>query len=322
MKTRIDQKNMADLTFIIPIRVDTEDRIHNCSTVLRFLEKNFPLSEVLLIEQADVSCTDDLASHFANVKKFFDHNTGRFSRSNAMNLGISLATRPYICMYDSDILIHPMAIYRSVMILKSRITRIVIPFNMIFADVSGKLKEEISKNLDVGRFGRISSLAAIPDNADLKIRILNGGILLADRNVIALEGGFNKKMISYGWEDTEFFKRFDKLGYYSFMLSEFSLVHLDHRRGPDSKINEMYDINRQEFEKVIAMNRKQLRKYVETDIDIALSEERIGRPALRKRQAMSNILFVQKLTHLANKIRIHVQVYGLGNFLSKLIHEK
>jgi predicted glycosyltransferase involved in capsule biosynthesis len=146
--------------------------------------------------------------------------------------------------------------------------------------------------------------------------------MLACREIVALEGGYNKKMISYGWEDTEFFKRLNKLGYYSVMLSDYNLIHLDHRRGPDSRINEMYDRNRQEFEKVISMSRRELRKYVENEIDIAEPEEKYRRNALRKRQSIINIFLAQKMYHLVNKIRIYIQLYGFGSLFRRLAQQK
>lgn len=314
--------SIENLTFIIPIRVDTEDRIYNCETILRFIEKRFPLSEVILIEQDDFSKTDSLVKRFSQVRKIFTKNEGRFSKTRAMNLGITLASRPYICVYDTDVLIHPDAIFHALKILEAGIIRIVIPFNLIFADVSGNLRAEISRTLDLETYGKISSLNAMPRHEDLKVRVLNGGIMLACREIVALEGGYNKKMISYGWEDTEFFKRLNKLGYYSVMLSDYNLIHLDHRRGPDSRINEMYDRNRQEFEKVIAMSRRELRSYVENEIDIAEPEEKYRRSTLRKRQSIVNIFLAQKMYHLANKVRIYIQLYGLGFLFRRLAQQK
>lgn len=310
---------MNDLTFIIPIRVDSEDRLNNCHAILRFLTSSFPDSEILLIEQDETSKTDQIVSDFPSVKKLFVFNAGRFSKSNAINLGILSAKRDFICMYDTDVLIHPEAMSKAVSILRRRISRVVIPFNLICVDVSGASKAMLASSLDIERYGRIMNLLHLPTNGDLTARIVNGGIMVADREVLLLEGGYNKKMISYGWEDTEFLKRFDKLGYYSLLLSDYNLVHLDHKRGTDSQINEMYEHNRLECEKVAAMDRKLLQRYVETDLDISLPNESIRRNKLRQRQALTNLFLMQRLAHLLNKVLVYVQVLGLRGLFGRLV---
>ena len=46
---------MDDLSFIIPIRVDSDDRINKCVTILRFITRYFPAAEIQLREQDMVS---------------------------------------------------------------------------------------------------------------------------------------------------------------------------------------------------------------------------------------------------------------------------
>lgn len=311
---------MKDLTFIIPIRVDTEDRIENCLTILRFLQQHFPQSEVLLMEQDAESRTDRIVEAFPSVKRDFVRNPDRFSKSVAVNTGIALATRALICMCDTDILLHPDAIRRAAEMLRKRRKRVVIPHNRMVLDVSGALKAEISSSLDMEKYGKVRRFVAAPIRADIILRDNNGGIFMADKEVLILEGGLNKKMISYGWEDSEFSRRLDKLGYYTFMLPEFNLVHLDHRRGPDSQINEMFDVNRSEYEKISAMSRRQLQSYVETDLDIAPVEDRKSRLAMRKRQAWVNLLTFQRVAHVINKVQVNLQINGVARFFRKFVY--
>lgn len=204
--------------------------------------------------------------------------------------------------------------------LRARTGSVVIPHNRIFLDVSGTFKAEISSALDLDRFGKVRRFSDAPVRDDVAPRDCNGGIFLAEKSVLQLAGGLNKKMISYGWEDTEFIRRLDKLGYYTFMLPAFNLVHLDHRRGTDSQINEMFDINRAEFEKINAMNRFQLQAYVETDLDIAPEQEWTRRSALHRRLAIANVLGFRRAAHVINKIWVNFQINGAEKFLRKLVH--
>jgi len=310
---------MKDLSFIIPIRVDTEDRVDNCLTILRFLQLHFPEAEVLLMEQDAETKTDRIIEEFPAVRRNFECNPGRFSKSLAVNNGVELSTRSLICMCDTDILLHPDAIRRACKILRTRMGRVVVPHNRIFVDVSGEMRQEIAASLDMEKYGKVRRFADAPIGKDVVTRDCNGGIFLAEKEVLQLAGGLNRKMISYGWEDTEFIRRLDKLGYYTFMLADYNLVHLDHRRGTDSRINEMFDVNRAEFEKINAMSRDQLQSYVETDLDIAPDQLRVSRPALRRRQAFMNFLALQWLVHVLNKIRVNVQINGISKFLRRYV---
>jgi len=311
---------MIDMTFIIPIRVDTEDRIYNCLTILRFLNQYFPQSEILLMEQDAEIRTDRITEAFPLVRRDFALNSGRFSKSVAVNTGIALSTRELICMCDTDILLHPDALLRAAEMLRKRSTIVVIPHNRIFLDVSGELRSEISSTLDMEKYGRVRKFSEVPIRSGLASRDCNGGIFVARKEILQLEGGLNKKMISYGWEDTEFIRRLDKLGYYTFMLPQFNLVHLEHRRGPDSQVNEMYDINRLEFEKINSMNRHQLQLYVESELDIAPAQDRVRRSLIRRRQSLVNILTFQWLAHVINKVNVNLQINGVSKFLRKFVH--
>lgn len=313
---------MKDLSFIIPIRVDTEDRIDNCLTVLRFLQLHFPNSEVLLMEQDSEPRTAKIIASFPWIRRSFEINPGRFSKSRAVNEGVALSTRPLICMCDTDILLHPDAIRQACRMLRRDLGRVVIPHNRIFMDVSGALKAEISSSLDMEKYGKVRRFSDAPVRSDNATRDCNGGIFLAEKKVLLLSGGLNKKMISYGWEDTEFIRRLDKLGQYTFMLPKYNLVHLDHRRGTDSRINEMFDVNRAEFEKINAMNKTSLESYVETDLDIASDADRETRPTFRKRQAVVNMFTLQKLAHFLNKVQVNLQINGMATFFRKFIHAR
>lgn len=210
---------MKDISFIIPIRVDTEDRIDNCLVILRFIKMHFPESEVLLMEQDAATKTDRILEVFPFVRRHFELNPGRFSKSAAVNSGVSLSSRMLICMCDTDILLHPEAIRRAAQFLRKNSGRVVIPHNKIFLDVSGALKDEISISLDMDKYGKVLRFSDAPVRDDLILRENNGGIFMAGKEVLQLVGGLNKKMISYGWEDAEFTRRVDKLGFYSFYVS-------------------------------------------------------------------------------------------------------
>lgn len=311
---------MHDLSFVIPIRVDTPDRVENCAAILRFLTRHFPDSEIQLVEQDTQTRTASLRESFPQVVWHFERNGGHFSRGAAINTGLVRSARKIVCAYDTDILIDPAALTLSAELIAKGRWPIVIPFNLIFVEVSGLRRHDLIESLDIGGLSTIGSLAEVPRHPEISSRTLSGAIMMCDRETVVMEGGYNRKMISYGWEDIEFFKRFEKLGYYSFMLSDFNLIHLDHRRGPDSRVNEMYDANKAEFDKVVQMSEPELREYVDKELYAGPPIDPGLRAHLRRRRALGNLIALRRPMHLSNKVATHWRINGARNLVGRLLH--
>src|SRR5271155_950509 len=98
---------MREVSFVIPIRVDTPDRLENCDAILRFLTLHFPESEIQLIEQDVQTKTEHLRRSFPNAVWHFEFNDKHFSRGGAINTGLLKSTRSCVCAYDTDILLDP-----------------------------------------------------------------------------------------------------------------------------------------------------------------------------------------------------------------------
>ena len=302
---------MRDLSFVIPLRIDSDDRLRNLEIALRFISRFFPASEVIVVESSVSPRASGVCAANPAVRFRFHEDYGPFSRGATSNIGLSQVTRRFVAIYDADVLLDPRAISRAVRLMRTGIVKAVLPFNWIFADISGSLARRVGADLDFGVLGRIRSIGRAPHVPGLDVRIVKGGVLIADRDVLRLEGGFNKNMVSYGWEDVEIIHRLNKLGYHVYSLRAFSCVHLDHARGPDSVGNEYYEPNEAEFKKVMAMSRPALERYVETDLFVAEPADRRARRALRHRQRIVNAVTLQALAFRLNQVAVGTQVYGL-----------
>jgi glycosyltransferase involved in cell wall biosynthesis len=313
---------MYELSFVIPIRVDTPDRLENCGAILRFLTRHFPESEIQLIEQDVASQTGALRNAFPQVVWHFDFNDKHFSRGIAINTGLLKSTRPYVCAYDTDILVDPAALRLAASLVSAHRWPIVIPFNLIFVELSGARRKAVIDSLDITGLSTITRLADVPKHPDISSRILSGAIMMCDRELAVMEGGYNRKMVSYGWEDIEFFKRFEKLGHYSYMLEGFNLIHLDHRRGPDSRINDKYETNRLEFEKVLKMPESELRNYVERELRIGPPVDSSLRRRLRRKRTFDNMLTFRRVAHISNKMTTLLRVKGVPGLMRNMLRTK
>jgi glycosyltransferase involved in cell wall biosynthesis len=310
---------MHELSFVIPIRIDTPDRLENCGAILKFLTTQFPAAEIQLVEQDRETQTAGLRASFPQVVWHFSANDKQFSRAAAINTGLINASRPYVCAYDTDILIDPEALRRSVALIRAGHWPIVIPFNLIFVELRGERRKKMIADLDISNLGRIRNLADVPRHPEIDSRVLSGAIMVCDRDLAVMEGGYNRKMVSYGWEDIEFFKRFEKLGCYSYMLSGFNLIHLDHRRGPDSRINEMYEVNQREFEHVLGMSVMELQCYVDGELAIAPATDSSVRRRLRRRRVLINWITLRRALHAINVAATVWRVNGTQELLRRVL---
>jgi glycosyltransferase involved in cell wall biosynthesis len=310
---------MHELSFVIPIRVDTPDRLENCGAILRFLTAHFPQSEIQLIEQDVESQTGPLRDTFPRVVWHFEFNDKHFSRGAAINTGLLKSTRPYVCAYDTDILVDPAALRLAASLISAHRWSVVIPFNLIFVELSGERRKAVIDSLDITGLSAITRLADVPKHPEISARVLSGAIMMCDRDLAVMEGGYNRKMVSYGWEDIEFFKRFEKLGHYSYMLNDFNLIHLDHRRGPDSRINDKYEINKLEFEKVVKMSETELRNYVESELRIGPPVDSSLRRRLRWKRAFDNMLTLRRVAHVTNKMTTLLRINGIHGLMRNLL---
>jgi GT2 family glycosyltransferase len=298
---------MKKLSFILPVRIDGDDRMRNLLLCIEFLNLHFKFSEIIIVENDSKAKLKNLSKKY-NIEYLFIENESRFSKSQTSNLGVLHSSRKFIALYDADVIIDPEAIYRSVAILDKNQKKVIIPHNSVFVNVKGKKKEEILNKLDYVSIPYYKSPKRKNTDPDIELYTHLSGIVLFNREMLIMEGGFNKKMISYGWEDNEVLKRLQKIGYYYYCLKEFNLIHLDHNRGEDSKQNEYYMKNKEEYERIIHKSRKELVNYIDDELVIDSRLTKKQKQTFRHKQQIMNLLTFQFFQFWFMKIYIHVTV--------------
>lgn len=259
---------MLNLSFIIPLRIDSDDRLRNCQTVIRFLSKSFPKSEIILVENGEKDNLKDSVKENSQIKYYHIYNSDRFSKANTINFGLLKAERKYVAIYDVDVLINPEAVVKGLSILDGG-KKVVIPHNLKYVNVKGATKERIIETLDFSFIKRYFFWEKSNDpELDVFPYKLPSGVVLFDRETLINSGGYNKKMVSYGWEDLEVLKRLKKIGYSQYNLGRYNIIHLDHIRGKDSQQNEYFENNKEEFSRVLSMSKSKLKLYIEKYLKI------------------------------------------------------
>jgi glycosyltransferase involved in cell wall biosynthesis len=312
---------MKEVTFIIPIRVDSDDRIQNFNAVLAYLDRFFRESEIIVIEDDKEKRIGAQLEQYPGLKYIHIENPDRFSKSRAVNAGLLQTTGKYTIIHDADVLVHPAAIKKCIRIMERGFKHVMVPYNSVVINIAGASKNELIRTLDISAIGYVHRGIEKPVNNEHSYAIHAAGISIVNTVILRSFGGFNKKMISYGYEDVEIYTRLRKMGFYHFMTGGYNLLHLDHHRGTDSKINELYLENRKEFEKVKKMSFSTLLKYIYEELTItSLNQKEIKK--ILTRQRILNLLLLQPLHFYLRQVTGYITHNQLGNTLAKVINPK
>lgn len=257
--------DLKDATFIIPIRIETDDRLRNIITSLCYILSNFDTNIIvkevdnqsIFSEQAlpqikefcgDISCINHI---------FEKSDSLEFHRQKILNDMIMLAKTKIIVNYDCDILL-PLTSYVFAYnsILKGS-SDVMYPYGdgiyqkQIFAD-DNLVSEFLNNDFD------FSILEKKSKDYDAKY----GFCQFFNRDVY-IEGGMeNENFIAYAPEDVERFHRFVNLGYAVHRIGE-KVYHLEHKRTPNSWFNNPHmQKNNEEWEKVKSMQPQELKNYI------------------------------------------------------------
>lgn len=258
--------DLKDLSICIPIRYDSEDRITNLKTVIRYFEKYFINFEFLILEEEndDIQHVPQEIADRPDVNFEFRPNKSFLHRTRMLNELAAKSTRKFITPYDVDILLPPESWITSIQILEKE-DRFIFPYNGVFIDVKGPDRAEIIKTLELPK-ENVPHTIKLYKKWGNEFHVIHnksvGGVYAFRRETYLKYGGFNREMKSWGYNDSEITIRFTKMGFTPMRIN-MPLYHLNHQRGIDStpKHPRLND-NRAILNKVNVMSRENLEKYI------------------------------------------------------------
>jgi len=248
--------NLKDTTFLIPVRIDHQDRLDNLDLVLDYLNYHLD-TNIIVYEESEKPMAESIINDRAYY--FYMYSSSKhFHRTKVINEMINISDTPVVVTYDSDVVLRPEQYeWSQKEILENRFD-VVYPYCGWFCSIPRHLIDSVKRSMnlnciDYTKFnsrGHSDSLgAAIFFNKDVYI---NGGME-------------NENFINYGWEDDERYNRFKILGYRICRYPKDNIIHFYHYRGNNSLLNhEFSDRNKKEVEKIKRMNKSELEKYIST----------------------------------------------------------
>lgn len=246
--------NLRDVTFVIPVSIDHDDRKFNITLLLDYLNHHFD-TNILVGEEG----TNELRY----LKKFnkctvesLNFNNGPFHRTRVLNTLFKLAKTDIVVNYDADVFFLPEQYHDAANMIRTFDFDMVYPYAGPFMDVKPENFGYLKQTYDITQISKRKHYVRHPES--------KGGAIFFKRSSL-IEGGMeNEKFRTWGWEDDEREKRFEKLGYKIGRTSG-NLYHLIHRRNPNDNVNHPdCKRNQQEVKKVDRMTVDQLEKYIKT----------------------------------------------------------
>ena len=259
---RID---LSQATFIIPIRIESPDRLRNVVTTTAFLMENFDTN--IIIKEVDeepvfqrdaIPLLEEILDFniWQNFNYIFEKSDDPlFHRQRILNEMIMESDTEIVINYDADAILPKESYELAYKGIMDGVYDVVYPYG------SGMYQKQVAAT-DV----TVSSFLETGDyeflNAVSKDHTSDFGWVQFFRRQVYIDGGMeNENFKAYAPEDKERYYRFNMLGY-SIGRIENYVYHLEHARGENSWFsNPHMDDNQMEWVKLSNMTKEQLLQY-------------------------------------------------------------
>lgn len=263
----IDLKNT---TFIIPIRIESDDRLRNIITVCCYLLSVFD-TNVIVKEVDNESVFESHA--LPQISEYLDNNldnlTHIFEKSNPddhvfyrmryLNEMLSMTDTEVVVNYDGDVLLEPETCVTARDMIVNENFDVVYPYGwgdyqkMVFAD-DQMVSNFLSNDCDFSQFDRVN------------INRSESGHVQFFKRQSYIEGGMeNENFKGSSPDDKERLNRFNVLGYNVGRINDY-VYHLEHSRGNNSwpnsyRGNPFMQDNLLLWDKLEKLDKEQLKEY-------------------------------------------------------------
>lgn len=251
---------LRNLTFALPVRVDSPSRLANLMAVVGFYSAVFD-TEFIVLEADGSPKASGVEAFGANVRyRFIEDTNPIFHRTRYINLMYRMARTEYVAVWDVDAVAAPGQIVASCRQLEETGGVMSYPYDGRFWNVGEMFSDAFRKRPDI----RI--LSDFPQSRFL----FNGyhcvgGAFIVNADGYRRCGLENENFTGWGPEDAERYKRLEILGFEPGRVDG-ELYHLDHPRGLNSGYHdpEVALATRKEYCRICSMDRETLRQYIST----------------------------------------------------------
>ena len=253
---------MKDLTFIIPTRIETEDRLRNIISSVSYLLRHLP-AKVIVKEVAPQSTFKFRAipeikkyTDISNLTYLYENSVAPlFCKSKVLNDLIVAADTKFVANYDADCILPLTSYHQAYAILAGDKADVVYPYGCgIYqwkAEYNMQVYQEFVSTLDYRVLDKRKSLS----NSTI------GWTQFVNRQKYIDSYMMNENFISWGCEDDEFYFRMSTLGNRIARVDDY-VYHLEHSRTDNSWFsNPKFNNNWQLWHTIKTFDRNQMIQY-------------------------------------------------------------
>ena len=219
--------NIKDMTFVIPLRIDSHVRLENLVLTVKSLLRDFD-THVSVLEATSYQngCVKKMLGNKVEYL-FIEDKDPVFYRTKYLNMMTRQTHTPFVGIWDSDVIIPKEQIIDSIIKLRQGV-EIAYPYDGHFYDTTNVIRELYFQHQNTKfLLKHIEKMYLIyRDNA-------KGGAMLVNKEAYINAGMENERFYGWGSEDTERFDRWKILGL-TIHRSKGPLFHLTHSRGNNS----------------------------------------------------------------------------------------
>ena len=260
--------DLSNATFIIPLRIESEDRMRNIITLLCFLFGNFDTNVIIkevdsepVFEQNVLPQVKEFVGRDINLTHIFEKSDDSvFYRMHILNEMLAMTKTDVVINYDCDVLMPVQTYVNAYEAILNKTCDLVYPYG------NGNFQKQVNVNDEiVSDFLNSDFDFSILDNNSQVSSSDFGWVQFFNRSIY-LEGGMeNENFRGSSPEDKERFFRFTTLGYNVGRIDNW-IYHLEHSRGPNSwptsiRGNPYMAQNFEVWNHIQTLNKKQLKDY-------------------------------------------------------------
>ena len=260
--------DLSNATFIIPLRIESEDRMRNIVTLLCFLFGNFDTNVIVkevdsdpVFEQNVLPQVKEFVGRDINLAHIFEKSDDLvFYRMHILNEMLTMTKTDIVINYDCDVLMPVQTYVNAYDAILSGTYDVVYPYG------NGNYQKQVNVTNEI-----VSEF--LNEDFDFSILDKNSQVSSSDfgwvqffNRSIYLEGGMeNENFRGSSPEDKERFFRFTTLGYNVGRIDNW-IYHLEHSRGPNSwptsiQGNPYMTQNFEIWNYIQTLNKEQLKEY-------------------------------------------------------------
>lgn len=223
--------DFSDVTFLIPVRIDSVIRIENLIATIRFLQKNFHTNIIVL--EANTYKNKILERCLSkSVKYVFNKdNDPIFFRTHYLNCMTKMAKTEIVAIWDADVIAPKKQLLDSVNSLRSHLADVALPYDGRFVEVTSCIREYYIESPNIRLLTSNIEKMYLPYGLDMY-----GGAIFVNRKRYMECGMENEKFYGWGPEDQERIERMRRKGC-SIYRSKGVLFHMTHPRNLNGGFN-------------------------------------------------------------------------------------